>query len=148
MTGLGINPENSGPISTQHTFLLSFLGAGPGPNIWSWPELVRPKRNELCAERELIVHVLHATLQLQPAEWRQPCRGRSSCCHRPGLRLEVVRVVTLKLVATSVEELVLLLPILEKEENKNDGVDGLLPLWRKKEVLSVERNKCGGEGGR
>jgi hypothetical protein len=43
---------------------------------------------------------------------------------------------------------VLLLPILEKEENKNDGVDGLLPLWRKKEVLSVERNKCGGEGGR
>jgi len=60
----------------------------------------------------------------------------------------VVRVVTLKLVATSVEELVLLLPILEKEENKNDGVDGLLPLWRKKEVLSVERNKCGGEGGR
>jgi hypothetical protein len=64
------------------------------------------------------------------------------------VRLEVVRVVTLKLAATFVEESVLLLPILEKEENENDGVDGLLPLWRKIEVLSVERNKCGGKGGR
>ena len=27
----------------------------------------------------------------------------------------------------------LLLPVLEKEENKNDGVDELLPLWRKRE---------------
>jgi hypothetical protein len=62
--------------------------------------------------------------------------------------LEVVRVVALKLVAASVEESVLLLPILEKKENENDGVDGLLSLWRKKKVLSVERNKCGGEGGR
>jgi hypothetical protein len=42
----------------------------------------------------------------------------------------VVQVVTLKLVAAFVEESVLLLPILEKEENENDGVDGLLPQWR------------------
>jgi hypothetical protein len=42
----------------------------------------------------------------------------------------------------------LLLPVLEKEENENGGADRLLPLWRKKEELSVERDKCGGEGGR
>jgi hypothetical protein len=60
----------------------------------------------------------------------------------------VVWVVALKPVAASVEESVLLLPILEKEENENDGVEGLLPLWRKHEVLLVERDKCGGEGGR
>jgi hypothetical protein len=47
--------------------------------------------------------------------------------------LEVVWVVSLKLVAASVEESVLLLPILEKEENKNGGVDcdmfcSILPL--------------------
>jgi hypothetical protein len=52
-----------------------------------------------------------------------------------------------KLVAASVEESVLLLPILEKEENENGGAGGLLPLWRKKEKQSVERDKCGGEGG-
>jgi hypothetical protein len=46
--------------------------------------------------------------------------------------LEVVCVVALKLVAASVEDSVLLLPILEKEENENGGADGLLPLWRKK----------------
>ena len=33
----------------------------------------------------------------------------------------------------------LLLPMLEKEENENGGVDGLLPLWRKSEKQSVER---------
>jgi len=61
----------------------------------------------------------------------------------------VVWVVALKLVAASVEEsLLLLLPILEKEENENGGADGLLPLWRKNDELSVERDKCGGEGGR
>jgi hypothetical protein len=27
----------------------------------------------------------------------------------------------------------LLLPVLEKEENKNGGADELLPLWRKRE---------------
>jgi hypothetical protein len=43
--------------------------------------------------------------------------------------------------------LLLLLPVLEKEENKNGGVDGLLPLWRKREKQSVKREKCGGEGG-
>jgi hypothetical protein len=64
------------------------------------------------------------------------------------VRLEVVWLVSLKLVAASVEESVLLLPILEKEENENGGVDWLLPPWRKKEELSVERDKCGGEGGR
>jgi hypothetical protein len=46
--------------------------------------------------------------------------------------LEVVWVVSLKLVAASVEESVLLLPILEKEENENGGVDWLLPPWRKR----------------
>ena len=46
------------------------------------------------------------------------------------------------------ESLVLLLPVLEKEENKNSGADCLLPPWRKKKELSVERDKCGGEGGR
>jgi hypothetical protein len=51
------------------------------------------------------------------------------------MRLAVVWVVSLKLVATSVEESVLLLSILEKEENKNGGVDWLLPPWRKKEEL-------------
>jgi hypothetical protein len=30
------------------------------------------------------------------------------------------------------EELVLLLPILEKEENENGSAGGLLPLWRKR----------------
>jgi hypothetical protein len=64
------------------------------------------------------------------------------------VRLEVVWVVGLKLVATSVEESLLLLPILEKEENENGGADRLLPLWRKKEELSVERDKCGGEDSR
>ena len=59
----------------------------------------------------------------------------------------MVWVVALKLVAASVEESLLLLPILEKEENENGGADGLLPLWRKKDELSVERDKCGGEGG-
>ena len=59
----------------------------------------------------------------------------------------MVWVVSLKLVAASVQESVLL-PILEKEENENGGADGLLPLWRKKDELSVERDKCGGEGGR
>ena len=33
----------------------------------------------------------------------------------------------------------LLMSMLEKEENENGGVDGLLPLWRKKEKQSVER---------
>jgi hypothetical protein len=33
----------------------------------------------------------------------------------------------------------LLLPVLEKEENENDGVDGLLLLWRKREKQLVER---------
>jgi hypothetical protein len=33
----------------------------------------------------------------------------------------------------------LLMSVLEKEENENGGVDGLLPLWRKKEKQSVER---------
>jgi len=51
----------------------------------------------------------------------------------------VVWVVDLKLVAAFMEESVLLLPILEKEENEYGGADGLLPLWRKKEELSVER---------
>ena len=37
------------------------------------------------------------------------------------------------------ESLVLLLPVLEKEENENSGADWLLPPWRKKEELSVER---------
>jgi len=60
----------------------------------------------------------------------------------------VVWVVDLKLVAAFMEESVLLLPILEKEENEYGGADGLLPLWRKKEELSVERDKFGGEGGR
>jgi hypothetical protein len=41
----------------------------------------------------------------------------------------------------------LLLPVLEKEENENGGVDGLLPLWRKWEKQSTEREKCGGEDG-
>ena len=36
--------------------------------------------------------------------------------------------------------LLLLLPVLEKEENENGGVDGLLPLWRKK------GEAIGGEG--
>ena len=40
-----------------------------------------------------------------------------------------------------------LLPVLEKEENKNGGVNGLLPLWRKREKQSIEREKCGGEDG-
>ncbi|XP_011015774.1 PREDICTED: uncharacterized protein LOC105119343 [Populus euphratica] len=84
---------------------------------------------------------------LQLAEWsgKQPCERRNNCCHWPGVRLEVVRVIALKLMAASVEESMLLLPILEKEENENDGVDGLLLLWRKKKVLSAEGNKCGGE---
>jgi hypothetical protein len=51
------------------------------------------------------------------------------------VRLAVVWVVSLKLMATSVKESVLLLSILEKEENKNDGVDWLLPPWRKKKEL-------------
>ena len=59
----------------------------------------------------------------------------------------MVWVVFLKLAATSVEESVLLLPILEKEENENGGADWPLPPWRKKEELSVERDKCGGYGG-
>jgi len=42
--------------------------------------------------------------------------------------------------------LMLLLPVLEKEENEN-GADDLLPLWRKREKKSVEREKCGGEDG-
>ena len=46
--------------------------------------------------------------------------------------MEVVWVVALKLMAASVEESLLLLSILEKEENENGGADGLLPLWRKK----------------
>jgi len=33
----------------------------------------------------------------------------------------------------------LLLQVLEKEENENDGVDGLLLLWRKREKQLVER---------
>jgi hypothetical protein len=41
----------------------------------------------------------------------------------------------------------LLLPVLEKEENKNGGADGLLPLWRKREKQSTEMEKCGGEDG-
>ena len=53
----------------------------------------------------------------------------------------MVWVVALKLVVTFVEESVLLLSILEKEENENGGSDGLLPLWRIEE-LSVERDKC------
>jgi len=44
------------------------------------------------------------------------------------------------------ESVLLLLPIREKEENKNGGVDWLLPPWRKKEELSVERDNCAGEG--
>jgi hypothetical protein len=60
--------------------------------------------------------------------------------------LEVVWVVSLKLVAASVEESVLLLPILEKEENENGGVDWLLSPWRKKDELSVERDNFAGEG--
>ena len=48
---------------------------------------------------------------------------RRSCFHRPGAKLEVVWAVSLKLVAASVEESVLLLlPIPEKEENKNNTV--------------------------
>jgi hypothetical protein len=43
--------------------------------------------------------------------------------------------------------LMLLLPMLEKEENENGGTDRLLPLWRKREKQSVEREKCGGEDG-
>jgi len=35
-------------------------------------------------------------------------------------------------VAKVVEELVVLLPILEKEENENGSASGLLPLWRKR----------------
>jgi hypothetical protein len=35
-------------------------------------------------------------------------------------------------VAKVVEELVVLLPILEKEENENGSAGGLLPLWRKR----------------
>jgi len=45
-----------------------------------------------------------------------------------------------------VEESVLLLPILEKEENENGGVDWLLSPWRKKDELSVERDNFAGEG--
>jgi len=41
----------------------------------------------------------------------------------------------------------LLLPMLKKEENEDDDVDGLLPLWRKTEKQSVEREKYGGEDG-
>ena len=41
----------------------------------------------------------------------------------------------------------LLLSVLEKEENKNGGADGQLPLWRKREKQSVEREKCCGEDG-
>jgi len=43
--------------------------------------------------------------------------------------------------------MMLLLLVLEKEENKNDGADELLPLWRKREKQSMEREKCGGEDG-
>jgi len=72
-------------------------------------------------------------------------RRRRSCCYWPGVGLEVVWVVSLKLVAAFMEESVLLL-ILEKEENKNGGVDWLLlPLWRKKKEFSVERDNCAGE---
>jgi hypothetical protein len=64
----------------------------------------------------------------------------------------LVWVVDLKLVVASVEDsaLMLFLSMLEKEENKNGGADGLLkmlPLWRKREKQSVEREKCGGEDG-
>jgi hypothetical protein len=64
----------------------------------------------------------------------------------------LVWVVDLKLVAASVEDsaLMLFLSVLKKEENENGGVDGLLkllPLWRKREKQSVEREKCGGEDG-
>jgi len=41
----------------------------------------------------------------------------------------------------------LLLPVLEKEENKNGDVDKLLQLWRKREKQSMEREKCDGEDG-
>jgi len=39
----------------------------------------------------------------------------------------------------------LLLPVLEKEKNKNGGADGLLLSQRKREKPSVERKKCSGE---
>ena len=41
----------------------------------------------------------------------------------------------------------LLLPVLEKEEKENGGVDELLSLWRKREKKSMEREKCAGEDG-
>jgi hypothetical protein len=45
----------------------SFFGwAGPGPDIWSGLERVRPiLKVNYFAERELTVHVLHATTKLQ-----------------------------------------------------------------------------------
>jgi hypothetical protein len=91
-------------------------------------------------------------MQLHCCRWRSKARGNlaeeKKLLSLPGVRLEVVWVVSLKLMAASVEELVLLLPILEKEENKNGSLDWLLPPWRKKKELSAERDKCGGEGGR
>jgi len=41
----------------------------------------------------------------------------------------------------------LLLPVLEREENKNDSANKLLPLWRKRQKQSEERKKYGGEDG-
>jgi hypothetical protein len=48
MTGPSINPENSGPISAQHTFFLSFLGAGldqnwPGPSEMNYVQNMNSK---------------------------------------------------------------------------------------------------------
>jgi len=59
-------PRMVGPILAQYIFSSLFGRARPGPDIWAGLERVRPiPKVNYFAERELTVHVLHATTQLQ-----------------------------------------------------------------------------------